>query len=98
VARVARVRPIQYKHDKPDIAGNVSNGPHFGPLAFPYPAIRPAGQTPAAGYAIPRMEAIKRMPREVLLEFLKLLAGYERRELERVMQAWREAERLGRLH
>jgi hypothetical protein len=24
------------------------------------------------------------MPREVLLEFLKLLAGYERRELERL--------------
>ena len=32
----------------------------------------------------PRMEAIKQMPREVLLEYLKLLAGYERRELERV--------------
>jgi hypothetical protein len=44
------------------------------------------------------MEAIKRMPREVLLEFLKLLAGYERRELERVMREWREAGRLGRLH
>jgi hypothetical protein len=44
------------------------------------------------------MEAIKRMPREVLLEFLKLLAGYERRELERVMRERREAERLGRLH
>jgi hypothetical protein len=44
------------------------------------------------------MEAIKRMPREVLLEFLKLLAGYERRELERIMQARQEAERQGGLH
>jgi hypothetical protein len=35
------------------------------------------------------MEAIKRMPREVLLEFLKLLAGHERRELERVMREGR---------
>jgi hypothetical protein len=44
------------------------------------------------------MDAIKRMPREGLLEFLKLLAGYERRELERVMQERCEAERQGQLH
>jgi hypothetical protein len=31
------------------------------------------------------MEAIKRMPPEVLLEFLKLLAGYEGHKLDRVM-------------
>ncbi|MGC1955813.1 MAG: hypothetical protein WA970_25240 [Gammaproteobacteria bacterium] len=44
------------------------------------------------------MDIIKRMPREVLIEFLKLLAAYERRELVRVMQEKREQEQLGRLH
>ena len=44
------------------------------------------------------MEAIKKMPRDVLLEFMKLLAAYERRELERVMRERREAERAGHLH
>ena len=34
----------------------------------------------------------------VLLEFLKLLAGYEVRELERVIQERREAEWFGWLH
>jgi hypothetical protein len=39
------------------------------------------------------MEAIKRMPRDVLQEFMKLLAAYECRELER-----QEVERQCRLH
>jgi hypothetical protein len=45
------------------------------------------------------MDVIKRMPREMVLqEFIYLLAAYERRELERVMQERREAERRGRLN
>ena len=44
------------------------------------------------------MEAIKRMPRDVLQEFMKLPAGYEHREHQRIMQERREAEQLGRLH
>lgn len=36
--------------------------------------------------------------REVLRAFMKLLASYERRKLERAVQARREVERKGRLH
>jgi hypothetical protein len=44
------------------------------------------------------MEAIKRISRVVLLEFMRLLAAYERRQLERVMQERLETERFKQLH